>query len=912
MCAARLTGSQPALTARESEVLELVRQRLTNQEIAELLTVSVRTVETHVSALLRKLGVDDRRALGRVVAASGSRPAGQALPASLTPFVGRAVELEDLCSALMANRLVVATGPGGVGKTRLALAAAEAMADTFADGCVFVDLVRVAVPAMVVDAVADACGVPERAGATREQTLLAALADRDLLLLVDNCEHVQDVARTTIERVLTACPGIRVLATSRLRLMLPFERVIPVGGLSLSEAGGRSDAVTLFIDRMTAAGAHPPVDDVDIEMARQICATLDGLALSIELAAARAPSLGLEGLVSTLSSNLQILTVGSRADHRHASLRAAIEWSYDLLEKHAQEVLRAAAVFAGPFDLEAACSVVGLPRTTVVSALASLVDWNLVSLRGGRPDRYGVLQMIRQYAAGLHAFAVEEQRLRGRHADWCRGRLTDLLDRAPGDDEWCAEVDALLDEARAALAHLAAVPGTGADDDQHVSFAGLLADVAFQRGRPGDAQRWYEEAASATRAVPRRRRWLHLAAGAASSRNVGGQTIDLLVEASRLARSTGEDDSAATDLANAAGLQFRAQGIVHREVDAGHVADLLDQARQLHPGGAQAVAAIAVAEGWAPDATARSRSATERALALAERCGDPVLLDEALDQLSVLQLDEGDLFAAAATIERRLELLSTVPVAAVSGFAHYDSLQMACQVNLALGRLEPARRHADAITALPFFRQERHIGLARRLGVDALTGDFRSAVEHADLFERDWRRTGRPVAGNLAVGAYATAMVFGMLGDAEGRDRWAEITSSLLPAQSRLNTVYNVWRALFDGLLALHRDELASAAEALSAPPGAASTTRTTSQVLWEPWYAAAWAETGVLTGDPEVVTRLVHARRLCSTNAIALAVVDRATALHEGSTSDLVAIAARLDGLGCRYQADRTRFLAG
>src|SRR5829696_41734 len=152
MCAARVTGSGTALTAREGEVLELVQQRLTNQEIAELLTVSVRTVETHVSALLRKLGVDDRRALGRAVGTSGSRAPGQSLPAPLTPFVGRAVELEDLCSAVRANRLVVATGPGGVGKTRLALAAAEALAVTFADGCVFVDLVRVSEPVMVVDA----------------------------------------------------------------------------------------------------------------------------------------------------------------------------------------------------------------------------------------------------------------------------------------------------------------------------------------------------------------------------------------------------------------------------------------------------------------------------------------------------------------------------------------------------------------------------------------------------------------------------------------------------------------------------------------------------------------------------------------------------------------------------------------
>ena len=198
-------------------------------------------------------------------------------------------------------------------------------------------------------------------------------------------------------------------------------------------------------------------------------------------------------------------------------------------------------------------------------------------------------------------------------------------------------------------------------------------------------------------------------------------------------------------------------------------------------------------------------------------------MDEALDQVCALQLGEGDLFAAAATIDRRLEVLAAVPVDALSGFEYYDSLHMACQVNLAMGRLGRPAGFADAITALPFFRQERHLGFGRRLGVDALAGDFPAAVSHAQLFEQDWRRAGRPVVGNLAVGAYAAAMVFGMLGDQEARTRWIAITKELLSSVDRLHTVYNVWRAVFDGLLALHRDDLARAVELLSVRPGAAS-----------------------------------------------------------------------------------------
>ena len=283
------------------------------------------------------------------------------------------------------------------------------------------------------------------------------------------------------------------------------------------------------------------------------------------------------------------------------------------------------------------------------------------------------------------------------------------------------------------------------------------------------------------------------------------------------------------------------------------------------------------------------------------------MLDEALDQLTALQVEEGDLFAAAATIERRLEVLSAVPVEAPSGFAHYDSLHMACEINLAMGRLPAARRFADAITALPFFREERHLGLGRRLGVDALAGDFGSAVSHAELFERDWRRSGRPVVGNLAIGAYAAAMVFGMLGDEESRARWIEITTALLSDAKRLYTVNNIWRVTFDGLLALHHDDLPGAGEVLSSYSGLEPTTVDS---LWESWYAALCAETAVLTGDSAAPARIADARELCRTNEITLAIVDRAAVLHDGRVDDLAAIVGRFSTLGCGYQAERTRQL--
>ena len=286
------------------------------------------------------------------------------------------------------------------------------------------------------------------------------------------------------------------------------------------------------------------------------------------------------------------------------------------------------------------------------------------------------------------------------------------------------------------------------------------------------------------------------------------------------------------------------------------------------------------------------------------RCGSPscpdspLLIDEALDQLSVLQMGEGDLFAAAATIDRRLEILAAVPVDALSGFEHYDSLHMACQLNLAMGRLEPARRFADAITALPFFRQERHLGLGRRLGVDALAGDFAAAVVTRRALRAGLASDGtagrRQPRGRRLRGRHGVRNAR-RPGGSRPLDRHHREHCSQRP--ERLHTVYNVWRVVFDGLLALHRDDLAWRRRVALRPSrrcGPAG--RTTAHPLWESWYAAAWAETGVLTGDPDAMSRvLVTRRELCRANEIALAIVDRAAALHEGRIGDLDPIIGRL-----------------
>jgi len=323
-------------------------------------------------------------------------------PAQLTSFVGRARELERITRLLAASRLVTLTGPGGAGKTRLAIEAGQSLTEV----C-FVELAGLDPGEDVSHAVFGALGLREGVAAAGSDSLLTrietALADRPVLLILDNCEHVVDGAARFTDRLLRTCPRLRVLATSREALGITGEAVAPVPPLAGPPAGLLIDdiatypAVALFTDRAKAARHDFALGPDNIADVTAICHALDGLPLAIELAAARLRSIPVADVAAHLDDRFRLLSRGSRtAEPRHQTLHAVVSWSWDLLDPAERDLATRVSVFAGGFTLEAAAAVCGLSTVECVDLLAGLADKSLLDVDG---DRYRMLTTIRHFCA---------------------------------------------------------------------------------------------------------------------------------------------------------------------------------------------------------------------------------------------------------------------------------------------------------------------------------------------------------------------------------------------------------------------------------------------------------------------------------------------------------------------------------
>ena len=346
------------------------------------------------------------------------------LPAPVDSFVGRRGELAEVLDALGEGRLVTLTGPGGSGKTRLALEAATAALASFRDGVWLVSLAVAGNGERVVPLVAAALGVPESTDAPVADTLEDWLRDRQVLLVLDNCEPVVGAVAAFAERYLTRCAAVRILATSREFLGVRGERLLATPPLDLGDdlaPAGESDAVELFLVRASAAAPSFDANAADVATVAQICRRLDGLPLAIELAAARLRALSLEQIATRLDDRFRLLKTGER------TLEAVVAWSYDLLTDAEREVFVRLAVFPADFSLDAAEKVVSdadVEAADVLDLLTRLVEKSLVTtVISSDSYRYRLLETLREYALARLDERGEVDRWNDRLLEWAMTRV---------------------------------------------------------------------------------------------------------------------------------------------------------------------------------------------------------------------------------------------------------------------------------------------------------------------------------------------------------------------------------------------------------------------------------------------------------------------------------------------------------
>ena len=547
---------------------------LTQEELAERAGVSTRGVsdlergahglprKDTLQLLLDALGLSptDRATL---VAAARRPPAAVvrrergdshlSLPVPLTPLVGREQAVEAVAALLTEPmiRLLTLTGPGGTGKTRLALAVAARVAPTFPDGVVFVPLAPLSDPALVESAIAERLGVRERAEQTLRDALTTLLTGRRLLLVLDNVEHVLPAAPLVAE-LLGASPALKVLTTSRAPLRLSGEHLYPVSPLALPDPGrlppleelGRTAAVQLFVDRVRAVVPDFALSAANAPPVVEIVRRLDGLPLALELVAARARVLSPAALSVRLDRSLPLLTGGAQdLPERQRTLRDTIAWSNDLLRPKEQVLFRRLSVFAGGCTIEAAEMVAALDESIdVLEGVAALLDASLLQREEqDAGPRFQMLETIREFAQERLEASGEETASRDRHA----GFYLALLEQADpglienGAPAWLDVIEREHDNLRAALAW-------SRDTDDHdmlLRLAGALTYFWYYRGYLNEGQRWLNQALQTPvdSDAPRPRAWVLTMSGLLA--NVCGEpdrATELLTESFSWWEQTGD------------------------------------------------------------------------------------------------------------------------------------------------------------------------------------------------------------------------------------------------------------------------------------------------------------------------------------------------------------------------------------
>jgi len=416
------------------------------------------------------------------------------------------VELER---ELAMTRLLTITGAGGSGKTRLALEVARDLLEAYPDGVWLVELAPLSEEALVPKAVAEALEVPERPGEPLTDTLAEVLRDRQLLLILDNCEHLLEATARLVDKVLDSCPSVRILATSReaigvegeIRWLIPPLSTPEMGRTSPLEELGAYESVRLFVERAKGRDPSFSLSPHNAFGVAEICRGLEGIPLAIELAAARVGTLSVEQISQRLANSLKLLTGGSKTQMpKQRTLRGALDWSYELLSEDEKELSRLLSVFAGGWTLEAAEAVGaggGVEEDDILDVLSGLVEKSLVvteTIREGGTVRYRLLEPIRQYAREKLQHCGESEAAKRAHAEYFLALAEEAEPElfGPREAEWFDRLEVEHDNFRAALSWTI----EQGENETALRLAAALWQFWFARGYSDEGQRWLEQALS--------------------------------------------------------------------------------------------------------------------------------------------------------------------------------------------------------------------------------------------------------------------------------------------------------------------------------------------------------------------------------------------------------------------------------
>jgi non-specific serine/threonine protein kinase len=606
---------------------------------------------------------------------AAERPADN-LPLGLSSFIGREREIAEVQGLIAATRLLTLCGPGGAGKTRLALAVAAGLVEKFEDGVWWVELAPLSDPELVPQAVAQAMMIREEPGRSLTDTLAQDLAATELLLILDNCEHLIGAAASLAEALLLACPNLRVLATSREALNVAGEVSWPVPPLSLPDPRRLPspegllgyESARLFVERARAVNPSFALDEGNAVAVSRICYQLDGIPLAIELAAARMRMLSAGQISGRLEDALGLLTGGGRTTTpRQRTLRATLQWSHDLLSEPEQKLLGRLSVFFGGWTLQAAeavCSGDGIEEGEVLELLAHLVDKSMVVVteaggEDGAASRYRMLEPVRQFALERLQEGGEDEQARDQHAEYYLALAEEAEPalRRPGQEAWLQRLETEHDNFRAALRWTLDLEGRS---ERGLTLAAALWQFWDTHNHLNEGSRWLERALRGGNASPAVRAKALNGAGWMAWVQGDGRAIALLEESLGLFRELGDKTGIATALGNL-----------------GYAVVYLQQ------------------EKW------RLEALREEAEALRREPLDPWATTHLLFFLTLAAMDEHDYERAAALAEENLALtrkLGNIP-GIVVGFVHVAMI--------ALIRGDPERAAAAYEENLRLTRQLR-------------------------------------------------------------------------------------------------------------------------------------------------------------------------------------------------------------